>query len=48
MKKGKENSIEFVVLNCFVRVIKSDGKYMLYRRGVNNTGIMKFLTNTNT
>lgn len=43
MKKVNNNSVEFVVLNCFVRVIKSDGKYMLYRRGVNNTGIMKFL-----
>lgn len=42
MKKDKDN-IETVVLKCFIRTIKSDGKYMLFRRGVNNTGIMKFL-----
>lgn len=42
MKKDKQN-IELVVLKCFIRTIKSDGKYMLYRRGVNNTGIMKYL-----
>ena len=42
MKKDK-NNIEFVVFNCFIRAIKSDGKYMLFRRSVNNTGIMKYL-----
>lgn len=47
MKKDKKN-IEFVVLNCFIRTIKTDGKYMLYRRGVKNTGIMKYLTRGNT
>jgi hypothetical protein len=45
--KDKKN-IEFVVLNCFIRTIKTDGKYMLYRRGVKNTGIMKYLTRGNT
>lgn len=47
MKKDKKN-IEFVVLNCFIRTIKTDGKYMLFRRGVKNTGIMKYLTRGNT
>ena len=42
MKKDK-NNIEFVVFNCFIRAIKSDGKYMLFRRSVNNKGIMKYL-----
>ncbi len=42
MKKDK-NSIELVVFKCFIRIIKSDGKYMLFRRSVNNTGIMKVL-----
>jgi len=42
MKKDK-NNIETTVLKCFIRTIKSDGMYMLFRRGVNNTGIMKFL-----
>ena len=42
MKKDK-NNIELVVFNCFIRTIKSDGKYMLFRRSVNNTGIMKAL-----
>ena len=35
--------IERVVLKCFLRIIKDNGSYMLYRRGVNNTGIMKAL-----
>ena len=42
MKKDKQN-VELVVLKCFIRTIKSDGKYMLFRRGVSNTGIMKYL-----
>ena len=42
MKKDK-NNIENVVFRCFIRAIKSDGKYMLFRKGVTNTGIMKFL-----
>jgi len=42
MKKNKD-SVEFIVLKCFIRTIKSDGKYMLYRCGVNNSGIMKAL-----
>jgi len=44
MKKKKDNvEIEVVVFNYFVRALKSDGKYMIFRQGVNNTGIMKFL-----
>ena len=46
MKKNKENSIELVVFNSFIRAIKSDGKYMLFRSGIKNNGIMKaFLRN---
>ena len=40
MKKSK-NNIELVVFNFFIRAIKTDGKYMLFRRSVNNEGIMK-------
>ena len=47
MKKDK-NNIEFVVFNCFIRAIKSDGKYMLFRRSVNNKGIMKYLIKNST
>ena len=36
-----KNNIETVVLKCFIRVLKNNGSYMLYRRCVNNTGIMK-------
>ena len=36
-------NVESVVLNCFIRVIKTDGKYMLYRRGVKNKGIIGYL-----
>ena len=43
MKKDKNSNIELVVFKCFIRTIKSDGKYMLFRRSVNNTGIMKVL-----
>ena len=46
MKKDK-NNIELVVFNCFIRTIKSDGKYLLFRRSVNNTGIMKALIKNN-
>lgn len=35
-KDKKTKSIEDIVLKCFIRVIKDDGKYMLFRRGVNN------------
>ena len=41
MKKDEKNCVEFVVLNCFIRVLKDNNEYMLYRRCVNNTGIMK-------
>ena len=41
--KNDANDIERVVLKCFIRVIKDNGTYMLYRRNVNNTGIMKAL-----
>ena len=44
MKNKKEtanNNIETVVLNCFLRTLKNNGSYMLYRRCVKNTGIMK-------
>ena len=36
-----KDNIETVVLKCFIRVLKDNGSYMLYRRCVNNTGIMK-------
>ena len=41
--KNDANDIERVVLKCFIRIIKDNGTYMLYRRNVNNTGIMKAL-----
>jgi hypothetical protein len=47
MKKDNKN-IELVVFNCFIRVIKSDGKYMLFRRSVTNNGIMKVLIKNQT
>lgn len=42
MKKNQSN-IELVVFKCFIRVIKTDGKYMLFRKSVKNTGIMNVL-----
>lgn len=42
MKKDK-NNIETVVLQCFLRVLKNNNSYLLYRRCVNNGGIMKSL-----
>ena len=42
-KVVNDNNIETVVLKCFIRVIKDNGYYMLYRRGVSNTGVMKRL-----
>ena len=44
-KVVNDNNIETVVLKCFIRVIKDNGYYMLYRRGVSNTGVMKRLIN---
>lgn len=41
--KNSANDIERVVLKCFIRTLKDNGTYMLYRRNVNNTGIMKAL-----
>lgn len=41
--KEANNDIEIVVLKCFLRVIKNEGKYMFFRRGINNSGIMKHL-----
>ena len=43
MAKEKNDNIEIVVLNCFLRVIKSDGKYMFYRRRVRNNGLIGYL-----
>lgn len=43
MKSKDTKNIELVVLNCFIRTMKSSGKYMLYRCGVNNKGIMGIL-----
>lgn len=43
MKNKDKNSVELVVLNCFIRVLKNNNDYMLYRRCLNNTGIMKSL-----
>ena len=40
---NNDSNIERVVLRCFVRVIKDNGYYILYRRGVANTGVMKRL-----
>lgn len=46
-KKDNLDNIELVVLNCFIRTIKTDGKYMLYRRGVKNSGIIDYLLKKN-
>lgn len=45
MAKKDTNNIELVVFNCFIRTIKTDGKYMMFRRGVRNKGIMNYLIN---
>ena len=42
MGKNKKG-IEFVVLEYFIRAMKSEGKYMLFRKGVRNTGFLKYL-----
>ena len=39
----EKDNIESVVFNYFVRAMKDDGKYMLFRRGVQNDGLMKIL-----
>ena len=44
---NNDSNIERVVLRCFVRVIKDNGYYILYRRGVANTGVMKRLIKSN-
>jgi len=41
-KKDSTENIELVVLNCFIRAIKTDGKYMLFRKGVKNSGFMEY------
>lgn len=41
-KISNDKNIEAVVLKCFIRVLKDNGSYMLYRRCVNNTGVMKY------
>ena len=38
-----KKNIELVVFKCFIRVIKNDGKYMMFRNEINNDGIMKYL-----
>lgn len=48
MTKEKDNSIEIVVLNYFLRVIKSEGKYMFYRRRVRNNGLIGYLIGNKT
>ena len=48
MAKEKDNSIEIVVLNYFLRVIKSEGKYMFYRHRVRNNGLIGYLIGNKT
>ncbi len=43
MKKDNTNNIELVVFNYFIRVIKSKGRYLIFRRQVKNDGILKYL-----
>lgn len=44
-KDNIKNDIEVVVLNYFIRTVKDDGKYMMFRNLVKNDGIMCYLTN---
>ena len=48
MAKEKNDNIENVVLKCFIRVIKSDGKYLFYRRKVRNNGLIGYLIGNRT
>ena len=43
----KKDNIESVVFSYFVRAIKDDGKYMLFRRGLHNDGLIKALLRNN-
>lgn len=45
MGKNKKG-VEFVVLEYFIRAMKSEGKYILFRKGVSNTGLLKYLIKT--
>lgn len=43
----KKDNIESVVFSYFVRAIKDDGKYMLFRRGLHNDGLIGALLRNN-
>lgn len=41
--KKTDNNIEFVVLRCFIRVIKEDGTYLYFRDGIKDDSVVGYI-----